>query len=101
MNRRIRKKKKKQLLQWIAENYDYYNDKTGEYRTIPVRCYSCANYGSGDSSVGLSAGCETPVLYDRDDIIIESVDEQIIEYMEQLGYGCPYYRQKVCNRSKQ
>lgn len=95
MNRRIKKKKRKQLLQWIANNFDCYDEKTGKYRTIPVRCHSCGYYESGDSSVGLPAGCISPVLYDKDDNIIDKMDDIITEHMSCLGYGCPYYRRVV------
>lgn len=91
MNRRIKKKKKKQLSQWITCNFDYYDEKTGKYKTIPVRCYSCCYYESGDSSVGLPDGCVCPVLYDADDNIIEKVNDMITGHMLNLGYGCPYY----------
>lgn len=94
MNKRIKKKKKKQLLQWIAKNYDFYDEKTEEYRTIPVKCYSCQCFESGDSSVGLLSSCVTPELYDENDDYIETgkVAKAVAEHMGNLGYGCPYYR---------
>lgn len=94
MNRRIRKKKQKQIIQWLADNFDNYNPKTGEYKTVPVKCHSCVYFESGDSSVGLPDGCETSALYDNDDNIIEKINDRITEHMMNLGYTCPYYRRK-------
>lgn len=94
MNQRIRKKKKKQIVKWLEENFDYYNPKTGEYKTVPIKCCSCAYFESGDSSVGLPDGCVTPALYDKDDNLIDKVNDRIAEHMMNLGYTCPYYRRK-------
>lgn len=92
MNKRIKKKKQKQLEKWVAANYDTYDAKSGNYRTIPMRCYSCMWYEPGDSSVGLPEGCNSPALFDKNDDIIESVDIKIIKHQSNLGYGCNYYR---------
>ena len=97
MNQRIRNKKKKQIVKWLEENFDNYNPKTGEYKTVPIKCRSCAYYESGDSSVGLLDGCETPALYDKDDNLIKKVNDRVAEHMINLGYTCPYYRRKKRN----
>ena len=92
MNRRIKKKKQKNIEKWVQENHDNYNIKTGEYKTIPVKCYSCEYFESGDSSVGALDGCITPALYDKDDNIIEKVNDKVANHMSNLGYTCPYYK---------
>lgn len=89
MNRRLKKKKEKQLEEWLSTNYDYYDGVN--YSTIPVRCYSCGYYESEDSSVGQPAGCTSPVIYDENDNIIPAAEEHIIKHMEHLGYGCPCF----------
>lgn len=92
MNRRLKKKKEKQLLKWLEENHDFFDGVN--YKTVPVRCNSCGYFESGDDFVGLSAGCETPALFDENDEIIDKINNKIIVYMERLGYGCPYFSRK-------
>lgn len=92
MNRRQRKKKEKQLERWLEENHDFYDGV--HYKTVPVRCNFCGYFEPGDSSVGLPDGCETPVLFDENDEIIDKMNNKIIKHMEHLGYGCPYFTKK-------
>lgn len=93
MNKRIKKKKVKQLREWIDNNFDVL-DANGNYNTIGVRCHKCAYFESGDSSVGLTDGCVSSVLYDKNDEIIPKVDKRITEHMMNLGYGCPCFHRK-------
>lgn len=95
MNKRIKKKKEKQLLEYISNNFDYL-DKNNNYHTIEIKCHSCQNYESADLSVGIIEGCIANELYTKDDEINEKVNSKIIHYMnDTLGYNCPYFRRKI------
>lgn len=80
MNKRQKKKSAKKIKTF--SNLEFVND----------RCKICENYESGDYSVGLSQGCTTEWLYDKNDDIIDSRNDKIIEYMNNMGYGCPHFR---------
>lgn len=96
MNKRQYKKKMKKIENYIRENFDFL-DENYNYRTIPIRCHCCEYFESGDPTVGLTDGCLTPNLYDENDEIIEKVNDKVAYFMELLGYGCPFFK----NRFKQ
>lgn len=95
MNKRVKKKKEKQLIKYIEKNFDVL-DGNGNYHTISIKCHSCQNYESADPSIGLIEGCIAEVLYDENDEIIEKMNNKIIHYMhDTLGYNCPYFKKIV------
>ena len=54
-------------------------------------CKECVFHESGDTSVGLQAGCGHESLYD-DNGIIDEVNDQIIDYMS--SGECPLKEEK-------
>ena len=97
MNKRQYKKKIKKIENYIENNFDIL-DKNGNYKTIPIKCYSCEFFESGDYSVGLTDGCMVYALYDENDNIIEKIDKKISFHMSNLGYTCPYFKKIIENK---
>lgn len=91
MNKRIRKKKQKKIQEWVERHYDVWDGV--QYKTIPVRCHSCAYFEPGDASVGAYDLCCAPRIYSEDGDIVIEYDEQMQFIMERmLGYGCTSFR---------
>lgn len=56
-------------------------------------CYNCKNWDSGDSEVGLDAGCVSEHLYDANGDIIDDMNDEITAIMLEER-DCPYYAKK-------
>lgn len=79
MNKRQAKKKNKKNDLWVGLD------------TTPFRCRYCANYESGDESVGIMDGCVGDYLYDENGNFQEDRNDKAVYYMSLKGWTCPYF----------
>lgn len=79
MNKRQLKKRNKKVDMWVGLDM------------TPFRCQYCANYESGDMSVGMLDGCVADYLYDDNGDLQDDKNEKITEYMQRKGWTCPHF----------
>lgn len=62
---------------------------------VKTRCQRCSNFQQYEPAAGLLEGCTADVLYADEDCqqIIPEVNDEIIEYMHNLGEDCPYFEE--------
>ena len=63
-----------------------------------TRCQCCYNYQPYEPEAGLYEGCTADELYADEDCqqLIPEVNDAVINYMQNLGEGCPYFKREEC-----
>lgn len=59
-------------------------------------CLYCCNYQPYEWDAGLLQGCTADELYADEDCqrLIPEVNDKVINYMLELGEGCPYFKKE-------